>query len=141
MNAADEVTGGCACGAVRYRAVLKPGGLHACHCGTCRRIAAGPYLGVDAASLTFENEAATARYRSSDWASRIFCPTCGSALAWVLEGGGHITLAAFTLDDPPDFALETELFIDAKPTGYAFAGETHKLTGAEVAAMAEGENG
>ena len=35
--------------------------------------------------------------------------------------------------------MSTEIFIDQKPDTYAFAGETHKMTGAEVVALAQGQ--
>lgn len=40
-----------------------------------------------------------------------------------------------TLDNPDGVVLKQEIFIDEKPDGYAFAGETAKMTGAEVFAM------
>jgi hypothetical protein len=51
-----------------------------------------------------------------------------------LAGGGFTTVAAAAFDDAGRFALTGEIFIEEKPAAYAFANETHKLTGAEVAA-------
>lgn len=36
--------GGCACGAVRYRLLEEPLGLHVCHCTTCQRITGSAFV-------------------------------------------------------------------------------------------------
>ena len=78
-----EWTGGCLCGAVRYRAGADPLRVVSCHCGMCRR-ASG------AAFLTFVHFPVSAfawiagqptRYRSSAEAERGFCAVCGSTLS------------------------------------------------------------
>ena len=78
-----EWTGGCLCGAVRYRASADPLRVVSCHCGACRR-ASG------AAFMTFVHFPASAfewiggqptRYRSSAEAERGFCAVCGSTLS------------------------------------------------------------
>jgi hypothetical protein len=78
-----EWTGGCLCGAVRYRASADPLRVVSCHCGTCRR-ASG------AAFMTFVHFPVGAfewiggqptRYRSSAAAERGFCAVCGSTLS------------------------------------------------------------
>ena len=38
-----------------------------------------------------------------------------------------------------DGLSETQIFVDEKPHHYAFAGDTVKLTGAEVMALAQGK--
>jgi hypothetical protein len=78
-----EWTGGCLCGALRYRAGSDPLRVVHCHCGSCRRTSG-------AAFMTFVHFAAdqfawTAgrpkRYRSSPAAERGFCPVCGSTMS------------------------------------------------------------
>jgi hypothetical protein len=78
-----EWTGGCLCGAVRYRASADPIRAVNCHCGMCRRISG-------AAFMTFVHFPASAfawigaeptRYRSSGDAERGFCAVCGSTLS------------------------------------------------------------
>ena len=39
------------------------------------------------------------------------------------------------LDDPNGVKLTEEVFVDEMPDGYAFAGNTKKMTGAEVFAQ------
>ncbi len=48
----------------------------------------------------------------------------------------NVPLAVF--DPPLDLPLTVEIFIDEKPSGYAFAGSTQKMTGAEVMAAFAG---
>lgn len=134
-------TGGCLCGAVRYRIAAVPDHADACHCGMCRKWSGGVFLAVAVApgDLIFENEDNLACYPSSDWAERAFCKTCGSSLFYRLtvpgphRGACHVGIGS--LDDPSDLPLVSEIFIDEKPDGYAFAGETRKMTAAEVMAM------
>lgn len=134
-----ERTGRCLCGAVTYTATLKTEDVGVCHCGMCRKVSAGPFMAVDASAITFADGAPVTRYKSSDWASRCFCSKCGTALAWVSDDGKMVEIAAFTLDEAPHGKLALEIFVDEKPPHYDFAGDTHKMTGAEVMAMAQGE--
>jgi hypothetical protein len=78
-----EWTGGCLCGAVRWRARAEPVRVVNCHCGICRRSSG-------AAFMTFVHFPASAfawigaepsRYRSSAEAERGFCAVCGSTLS------------------------------------------------------------
>ena len=135
--AADR-TGRCACGAVTYAVTVVKDEITACHCGVCRKMAAGPFLAVDVTDLAFAEGAPVRRYESSAWAHRTSCAECGTLLAWHANDGSFTELAAFTLDVAPAGGLTTEIFIDEKPHHYAFAGEATRLTGAQVFAMAEG---
>jgi len=131
-----EHTGRCQCGAVTFAVTLKQDTVTACHCTTCRRMHAGPYMGVDADSLEFAAGAPVTVYKSSEWATRSFCAKCGTSLAWRANDGSMIEVNLFALDNPPENPLGVEIFIDEKPDTYAFANETHKMTGAEVMALA-----
>lgn len=77
-----EWTGGCLCGAVRYRADADPVRAVSCHCGMCRRASGAAFLTfVHFPRHAFVWSAAEpARYRSSPEAERGFCPHCGSTL-------------------------------------------------------------
>ncbi len=129
-------TGGCLCGAVRYRATLSRDRVGACHCAMCRRWTGGPLMTVSASSVTFDAPDAVSTYASSAWAERGFCATCGSVLFYRFLGGTpdqavpHLTYGS--LDDPTGLTLGLEVFIDEKPDGYEFAGERKQLTAAQV---------
>lgn len=97
----------------------------------------GVHVTADAISIQGEDNLTV--FRSSDWAERGFCKTCGSSLFYRVTAPGdhhgdyHIGLG--TMDDADGLKFSSELFIDQKPDSYAFAGDAHKMTGAEVFAM------
>jgi hypothetical protein len=71
-------------------------------------------------------------YRSSDWAERAFCGTCGTSLYYrLVETGGH-SLSAGILDDQSDLTLVSQIFIDENPAYYTLANQIKTMTGAEV---------
>ena len=136
----DVRTGRCLCGAVTFEAELGEDAYGACHCSMCRRWTGGaPLFAIQATVRVTAGEDRIASYRSSDWAERAFCAACGMNLWYrVSAPGPHegaVHLAVGTLEDAGDLSLASEIFIDEKPAGYALAGETRKLTGAEVFAM------
>ena len=134
-------TGSCLCGAVRYEIADAPSETGACHCGMCRKWSGGIYLGMHVAAdaVRFDGAENVTTYRSSEWAERGFCNICGSSLYYRVTAPGahhgeyHIGLG--TLDDADGITLNAEIFIDRKPGGYSFAGDTRKMTEAEVFAM------
>jgi hypothetical protein len=96
-------TGGCLCGAVRYRATAEPLRAMICHCETCRRVSGSAFLSFvhfPKDSFTWTAGAPT-RYRSSAYAERGFCSVCGSTLSMheeVLADRVQVTLGS--LDRP-----------------------------------------
>ncbi|TRD22079.1 GFA family protein [Palleronia caenipelagi] len=133
-------TGGCLCGAVRYRLTEAPEGYGACHCGMCRRWSGGALLAVQVSpgGVAWQGEGAIRTYASSDWAERGWCRECGSNLFWRLTAPGPmqgmVALSAGSLDSLDGLELTSEIYIDHKPAGYAFAGERQRMTEAEVLA-------
>ena len=105
------ITGGCACGAIRYESTAPPMSGGFCHCSMCRRATGG----LHAALLDFNGESfrytkgTPTFYRSSYWGQRGFCPSCGSPLTLVYEGDPHPSICAGSLDKPNDWPIsETE---------------------------------
>lgn len=135
-------TGKCLCGAVRYHLTKPPTRFGACHCEKCRRYTGGVNFGVniEPGALVFDDDGMIKTYKSSPWAEREFCGTCGSNVFWKFIGEGPMnglyTISAGTLDDMSGLDFDSEIFIDAKPENYAFAGERKKMTEADVLAMA-----
>jgi len=134
-------TGGCLCGAVRYTLAAAPESYGACHCNMCRRWTGGIELGLQVmpGGIDWTGDEAIGTYQSSTWAERGFCGICGSSLFWRLTAPGPmqgmLSLSAGSLDSLDGLALETEVYIDHKPAGHAFAGERTRLTEAEILAM------
>src|SRR5690606_37304125 len=90
-----------------------------------------PAMSVTAGEVEFAGQEHIGSYPSSDWAERAFCKRCGSHLYYRFRKGGDWFLWAGVLDDQTPFTLTSEIYIDSKPPGYAFAGEHPRLTEAE----------
>jgi len=101
------VTGGCLCGAVRYRADGPATHPTLCHCTTCRRAAGAPvvaWVTFPRAAFAFEG-AAPGRHASSPHVERTFCRTCGSPLTYThARFPGEIDVTTASLDAPESFA-------------------------------------
>ena len=130
-------TGHCLCGEIAFETELQSEDIGACHCTTCRGWSGGPFIEVQTGPLTF-TRGEPKIYASSEWAERLFCPTCGTHICYrTLDGAFHATNAA-AFDEPPTGTMAVEVFIDHKPASYAFAGERTRMTGAEVMAAFAG---
>lgn len=96
---ADEgLTGGCQCGAVRFRAT-GPFEAAICHCRMCQKAFgnySAPLVTVKAVEWT---RGEPSFFRSSNKARRGFCDKCGTPLCYVGDKG-WIELAGGALDDP-----------------------------------------
>ena len=136
----SELSGACLCGAVTVKATPQHKTTEACHCSMCRQWSAGPYMALGCGSdVSIEGGEAIGVYRSSDWAERVFCKTCGTCIAWRLRQGGENHVNANLFDSAPDYPLSMQVFIDEKPASYSFAQDTRTLTSAEIFAMFAGD--
>lgn len=99
------VTGGCQCGAARYRVDIAEAEAYLCHCKMCRRAtgaAAAAFVGVPDAAIRWDS--APSWYRSSPIAERPFCATCGTPLGFrFVDRGGKTDLTLGSFDDPGGF--------------------------------------
>jgi hypothetical protein len=104
MPRPDAITGGCQCGAVRYR-VDRLGTSAVCHCRMCQK-AYGSYFGplVVAHDVTW-TRGAPKYFRSSNVMQRGFCAECGTPLCCI-DADGMIELSGGSLDHP-ELALPT----------------------------------
>jgi hypothetical protein len=116
-------TGGCLCGAVRYRVdgPLRP--VVACHCRQCRRQSGHHYAATSARreDVTIEGAESITWYRASDEAARGFCKVCGSALFWAREHGERLSILAGSLDDPTGLQLVGHIYVADKGPYYRIA--------------------
>ena len=65
----------------------------------------------------------------------------GSNLFYQLKDQGNYIMCVGAFDDSPDFELCGEIYIDEKPSGYDFAGEHSRMTGAEfMASIGSGDS-
>jgi hypothetical protein len=106
----STLTGGCQCGAVRYRIGGPPGRAGICHCRMCQK-AFGSWgaalVSVPAATLTWTRGTPSA-FRSSSIVSRGYCKNCGTPLFMREDGDANFEIAIGTLDDPNAIGPMTE---------------------------------
>jgi len=131
----DTRQGMCVCGGVTFEADIEAPHYHACHCATCRRWG-GPGMAAPATALRISPEASVKSFSSSDYGVRGFCANCGTHLYWKSNDDGLIFVWVGTLESSDDLRFDTQIFIDSKPSHYAFSNETKNMTGAEVFAAA-----
>lgn len=138
MNDAQEIAGQCLCGAVQVKARLTKPILRACHCDMCRRHTSGMFISLPTEQDSQQVSGPAKSFRSSEWAERGFCETCGSTLWYATIGDGQRHLAAGLFDDAGGAAMRFEFFADRCPQGYALAGDHRRMSTEETIAMFTG---
>jgi hypothetical protein len=92
-------TGGCQCGAVRFR-VAELGSSSICHCRMCQK-QFGSFFGPLVTCTGIEwTRGQPKRFQSSNKAFRGFCEKCGTPLTYEQIGADEIELAIGAFDDP-----------------------------------------
>lgn len=98
---AEQVTGGCQCGRVRYRATIHDDEAYLCHCRMCQRATGGVFIAFKSmavAEVAWERE--PDRYASSPIARRGFCSACGTPLTFEFPDSDTMDLTVGSFDDP-----------------------------------------
>ena len=117
---ANALTGGCACGAIRYECSSEPVISANCYCRDCQRAsgaAMASVLGVPKAAVKILK--GDVRYfdvtaDSGKKISRGFCPTCGSPLFGLFEGmPEQMGIRATSLDDPGKFKPGMNIYMSS----------------------------
>ena len=114
-------TGGCLCGALRYKATGKALCAGYCFCADCRKASGSgfiPFIGVARSDVTFSGQILQHRSkaRGGGDAVRNSCAACGG-----LVFGGEIgqsesfTIYAGSLDDPQLFSPSIAIFTRNRP--------------------------
>jgi hypothetical protein len=110
-------TGGCMCGAVRYRLTGAGTNLCYCHCASCRRAAGAPAVpwGTFARDAFGVTRGHLAEYRSAPPVLRGFCAQCGTSLTYRHERrAAEIDVTLASLDDPGAFAPTMHVWVSDK---------------------------
>ncbi len=129
-----SATGRCLCGAVTFTAEDVDTHVHACHCSMCRNWTGGPMQAAQVGSIKFQGEDNIKCFTSSEWAERGFCSVCGTNLFYRMKQPEMYMMATGCFDDAEQFSLSGEIYVDEKPSGYDFAGDHPRMTGAEFLA-------
>jgi hypothetical protein len=108
------MTGGCACGRVRFEAEIANDEAYLCHCRMCQRA-------TGSVSIAFKNlPRANVRWQSEpDWyasspiAVRPFCRECGASLGFQYPDSENMDLTVAAFDDPSRFRPTMHFGIEA----------------------------
>jgi hypothetical protein len=121
-----SLSGGCACGAIRYECTADPLFSLNCHCRDCQRetgSAFAPVQGVPKTAFTITHGspqyfALTAD--SGQTTRRAFCAACGSPLFGLPDSAPELaTIRVGSLDDPSAFRPSQDIYIaSAQPWDY-----------------------
>ena len=98
-----EITGGCFCGAIRYRLSAAPRDVAHCHCGMCRRTSGAPFVTwATFPAAAFALTAGTpTELHSTPEVTRRFCAACGTALTFFEpKRPGWIDVTVGSMDAP-----------------------------------------
>lgn len=119
MNA-NERTGGCLCGQVRYRISAEPVAARLCWCRDCQRIASNGTVNAIFPSDSIAVSGQPASYEriadSGNRVSRRFCAQCGSHLFADSTGRPHLTVVRIgTLDDASSIRPSANIWSASAP--------------------------
>lgn len=109
-------TGGCLCGAVRYRGTAEPVMAGHCHCRDCQKSTGGAMASLlavpaDSLAITGKPKYFSVKGESGQSVDRGFCPDCGTPL--ISKAGalpGVVFIKAGTLDDPSWYKPTFDIF-------------------------------
>ncbi len=109
----NDMTGGCQCGAVRFRVRGEASHAGICHCRMCQKAFGSfyaPLVTVDEAVWT---RGQPARFRSSSIAQRGFCRDCGTPLTYEPDDGKpELAIGAF--DEPANLKPEIQVGLESR---------------------------
>jgi len=118
-------SGGCACGAIRYKCSAEPAFSWNCHCRDCQRASGSafcPVLYVPRTALTVTGRSTyyDVKAESGNNVSRGFCSQCGSPVFILAELVPDLQgLWAGSLDNPNLFQPQVHVWTDrAQPWDY-----------------------
>src|SRR5271165_2644140 len=116
VEAQFRLTGGCQCGAVRYRLDSEPAGANVCHCRMCQKASGGPFMafaGVRLDQLVWTRGNPKV-FMSSVIAERGFCAECGTPLTYRLLDRARIAVTICSLDAPATLAPARQFGLESK---------------------------
>ena len=119
---AQALSGGCLCGAVRYKVSGDQIFSGRCYCNDCRKTSGTGHNAVFAVpeptvSITGKLTDYTKKGGSGQSITRRFCQVCGSKIASVAAAmPGMLLITAGTLDDPERFQSQMSVFASRAPS-------------------------
>ena len=110
------VTGGCQCGAVRYRLSALPKEPSVCHCRMCQKAGGAPFMvfaGLPDSHVEW-TRGTPKIYASSDFAERGFCADCGTPLTYQMKGKPRISFSSGSFDHPEAIVPLDQLGVESR---------------------------
>jgi hypothetical protein len=117
----DSITGGCQCGAIRYRITAAFENPHICHCRMCQK-AFGNFFAalVGTPKAGFEwTRGEPSFFRSSEIVQRGFCRDCGTPLSFAYDNSHRIAVSIGSLDHPEQVMPERQYGIEGRLPAFA----------------------
>lgn len=133
----DAVSGQCLCGAVTVNLTGASSTLEICQCNMCRRWGGAFYAALTAEKAAVTGEDSVTVYKSSAWAERASCGTCGSSLWFRFLPTGNRSFSAGLFEDAAQLPVEKEIFVDERADWCRIEGEHRRMTGDEIIAEAK----
>ena len=110
-------SGGCQCGAVRFRVEGALSDVSICHCRMCQKASGNfyePLVSVRGAKLSW-TRGAPKTFRSSNFALRGFCAECGTPLTYEHdELPGEIYVHAALFDEADQLVPDRQAYVTSK---------------------------
>lgn len=133
----EALAGRCLCGAVRID-VAGPhlGAVGVCHCRICQRWNGTVWGAFEAEPEAVTVTGAVARFASTPFSERAFCPTCGTHL-WLRDtdrDDAAYELMPGLFDGAAGFPLISEVYSDRAPAYGALAGDHRRKSRADYEA-------
>lgn len=116
------ITGGCACGSVRYECSAEPVMSAICYCRDCQRSSGGAFASVVLVpKAAFRMTKGEVKHHeitgdSGNKISRGFCSDCGSPILSLLFGSPALmAIKVGSLDDPTKFKPAASIYMASAP--------------------------
>jgi len=112
----QKLSGGCACGAIRYECDADPVIMMNCHCRDCQKASGSAYAAIVVVPKGAVKIRGEPRYhkvvaQSGKVTQRGFCPNCGSQIILMSERRPDaLGLQAGSLDDPSTYQPIMDVF-------------------------------
>ena len=120
----DTYSGGCQCGAVRFRLEGAPRNASICHCRMCQKAFGAfyaPLVDADPHQVTW-TRGRPKYFQSSNYVKRGFCDNCGTPLTYEAPDGVGLAIGAF--DEPGRLKPVVQFGVEAK---VAYVDHLHEL--------------
>ncbi len=107
-------SGGCQCGAVRFRVDGELGDASVCHCRMCQKAFGGfyaPLVSTRGANVVW-TRGVPAYFQSSNFVTRGFCSKCGTPLSYEAPDGIALAIGAF--DHPEAIVPVVQFGVEGK---------------------------